>query len=456
MDRAARLAFAVSAAAMGLALLAVAVFTLGTIGVRLPYWGEAEVVFEAARLRSHFALFVDPLVGAAEYGEPPSRYWVTYPPILSYAMSTVPKGYALLGGRVLACGAWFGALAWLAGTASAACRRNAIAAAAYVAGLWVLANFATVGRPDAVACALAAVGLGRAVRDGRLDGLSIVLLVLASATKPTLLGLPAGAIATEAIVRRRASGIALAILASGLVIAALWRVSGGAVFDHVVRSNAQPLTIAVWLDRVPGRIAFFGPLFVLAAFQAWRLRADHGIAIGLGSLGVATAWTLVAIAKTGSAANYWMEPCIAAVALLARADGPYVFGAPSLRAALLTAAVVVHADVASVRAAVEHLRQYREEAAFVATLGCDGIVASDEQGIELAANGRILAPAYQMAWQVHAGRFPAELWQRDLDRARCFVASSGALEAAPEVDGFVTARFAFVRRSGSLRLLRHR
>ena len=463
-ERVTRAVWMLAAVSLLLAALGVLVFLLGTIGVRLPYWGEAEVVFEAGRVREGLPLFVDPLVGAADHGLPPSRYFVTYPPLLTYLTSLFPATSALVCGRVLASRAWVGALAWMALGAAPDCRRTAVAAAMFVSGLWILANFATVGRPDAVACAFAAVGLTRGIRARRLDALAIVLLVLAFWIKPTVLGLPVGAVAVDALVQRRLGGIVIALVSASAVLAALYWASDGALVHHIIRSNAQPLTLAVWLDHVPGRLPFFAPLFGLAAWSGYRNRADAGIAIGLGALGGAVGWSVIAIAKTGSAANYWMEPCVAAVALLARAESPYVFARSSLAHAAPTLGVVLLADVASMRGSLEHLRSYRAAAAFVAaardTCGASrtDLVASDEQGIELALNDRILAPAYQMSWLVRAGHFPASVWTHDLasPNIRCFIARPDALGAAPEVRAAVDTSFVEVARGADMRLLRKR
>jgi hypothetical protein len=430
--------------------VAVVLFVGGTIGSRLPYWGEAEVLFEADRIAKGYPLFIDPLIGASEQGLPPSRYYVTYPPLLSWAMSTVPAAVRLVLGRLLACAAWFGALGWIVKTARPDCRRNAIAGAVFVGGIWILANFMTVGRPDAIAIALAAFGLTRAITRRGADAVSIVLLVLASWVKPTLIGLPAGAIAADVIVRRRWQTPGLAIATAVVIGLVLDRASGGVLVEHVVRSNAQPLTAASWLENVPGRLPFFLPLVGVAFWHGALRRDDPGIAIGLGALASGTAWTLVALAKTGSAANYWAEPCIAALALLAHANGPYVFGRSGPLNAALTLAVVLYTDVASIPSALTRIGRYRDEALFVAPArercgaSASDVIASDEQGVELALNGRILVPAYQMAWLVHEGRFPAQLWTNDLasPNVRCFVRHGSALAPAPAVAAAVDALFA--------------
>src|SRR4051794_3355134 len=121
-----------AAATLAASLLAVLAFVVATGGKRVPYWGEAEVLFEASRIRSGLPLFVDPLIGAADRGLPPSRWYVPYPPILSAAMSLVPGRAAMTVGRVIAAAAWFGLLGGIAATAPRERRLDAAAAAAFV------------------------------------------------------------------------------------------------------------------------------------------------------------------------------------------------------------------------------------------------------------------------------------------------------------------------------------
>src|SRR5690606_15080644 len=101
------------------------------------------------------------------------------PPLWSWVVSLLPEGADRVGARIACTAAWFGTLGALVWKARHESRLEAGAAAAFVAGIWVLANFATVGRPDSIACALAAAGLARAIRKGRVDAVSIAALVLA-------------------------------------------------------------------------------------------------------------------------------------------------------------------------------------------------------------------------------------------------------------------------------------
>jgi hypothetical protein len=459
VTRGAKVLWALAAAGLLAMVLAVLAFAGSTIPSRIPYWGEAEVVFEASRLRDGLPLFVDPLAGAREHGEPPSRFYVTYPPLWAAVLSLAPASAALVVSRVLGTLAWLGALFGMAWTARRGSRVTTAACAAFVFGSWVLANFATTGRPDAIACALAAAGLVRAMRVGRIDGVALVLLVLVPWVKPTLLGLPAGALVADALARRDARTIGHAAATTLGIAAALHFASGGALFAHVALSNAQPFTLQAWLEHVPSRLPFFLPLFALAGVVGWRDRESPGTRVGLGALAGSVAWTLIALAKTGSASNYWMEPCIAAVAVIAQAapgPRPFAFGRGPALHALLALGAVLYAGVASVRASVEHAREYRDDARFVATVRAlcgEGAIAADEAGIELVTNGRILVPTYQMVHLVNAGRFPAALWIADLRAARCVVEHTGQLRLSPEISRALDERFPTRLERGSFRVL---
>ena len=88
---------------------------------------EGDVFFEANRIRAGLALYTDPRHGANEYGPPPARYLVLYPPLWSAALSLLPRAAAPIAGRVLASAAWLGVIGFLisAGSEGAAtCRRH--------------------------------------------------------------------------------------------------------------------------------------------------------------------------------------------------------------------------------------------------------------------------------------------------------------------------------------------
>lgn len=461
----ARAAWVLVLTSIAAALVATLYFVAVTLPARIPYWGEAEVLFEASRLRDHLPLYVDPLLGARDYGEPPSRFYVTYPPLWTWVVSRGPAGPTFA--RVACTLAWFGALAALAWTGRRGCRREAFVAAAFVAGIWVLANFATIGRPDAIACAIAAYALSRTMRLERLDFVCVAALVLVPWVKPTLLGLPAGALIAASLVDReggrRMLGAAVLLVASSALVAHV--ASGGALVAHVVRSNAQPFSLSVWSAQITGRLPFFAPLFAWAAWVGWRDRGRARARIGLAALGGALAWTLLALAKTGSASNYWMEPSIAAVALVSRSSpGPVRVGGDNLRHAVVALVVVSWADLASVGGALEHAARMRADAAFVASvraragLARDAVIAADEAGIELALNGRVLTPTYQMVHLVQRGAYPAELWIAQLTspETRAFVEHTRQLRLAPELSRALEDNYEVAIEEAGFRVWRRR
>lgn len=437
------------AACLAVALFATLWFVAGTIHVRVPYWGEAEVIYEAARMRARQPLFIDPVAGTSDV--PPSHYFVTYPPLWSWAISLVPSGAALLVSRALCTLAWFGTLAAIAWRSR---RLEVAGAAAFVGGIWVLANFAMLGRPDSIAFAVAAVALWRAT-DGRarLDPLTIALFVLVPWIKPTMIGLPVGALLASR--DRRAWAIAAGLAAASAALA------GEQLFVHVARSNAQPLSLAAWLDQVPSRLPFFAPLFGWAAWLGWRAPAGTFPARGvaLGAFAGSLSWTLLALAKTGSSSNYWMEPCLAALVLLARAPrGRYT----DVRVAAAALVTVLYADVASVRGALEHRASFRRDAEVVESFRAEcihaagDVVAADEAGIELVLDGRILMPAYQMTYLAQRGAIPESLFVDELRTARCYVEHTGQLGRLPRVASALPAWFEGPIERGGFRLWKKR
>lgn len=415
------------AVSLGATLLCTLGFVAGTLGVRLPYWGEAEVIYEAARLREHQPLFIDALAGTTDV--PPSHYYVTYPPLFSVVLALVPSGAALVVGRVVSTLAWFGTLGAIAWRSK---KREPILAAAFIAGSWVITNFAMLGRPDSLAAALAAIALLRATRRDRLDVLTIALFVLVPWVKPTFLGLPVGAL----VAHRDRRGMLIAAGFAVVSALAAYFLTSGEIFAHVVRSNAQPFTLQSWLDQVPGRLPFFAPLFAWAAWLGRQAKQR----VGLGALLGATLWTLLALAKTGSSSNYWMEPCIAALVVVAR-SGAAEWTTNRLVLALVA---VLWTDVAAIRGALEHTTAYRSDAAAVEKVRAmcpTGTIMADEAGIELVLDGRIVVPTYQFVWLVKRGQFPAEPWIHDLNAASCYVEHTHQLSLAPELAAARAARF---------------
>ena len=322
-------------AATATAVAAVGAFGLGLMRVRPMIYGEAEVLFEASRMRGGLPLFVDPTAGAFDYGPVPTRCQVAYPPLWSWALSHVPAGGAETIGRTLATAAWIGGLAWIASRARPGLRARAAAAAGLAAGVFVTAIFATSARPDSVAVAIAGAALVRTLRAPRLpeqgvgsraprlDALAGAMLALAAWTKPNVLGVAAGLFTWTALRRPRDLGGALlgALAVSAPIAAVLHVVSHGTWWQHIVRTLGQPLALDVWWSHVGTRGMFVLP----AAYVTWialRSRRDAAAEAALFAWSASLAWALVSLGKIGSASNYWMEPAVAAVAVAGVAAPP--------------------------------------------------------------------------------------------------------------------------------------
>ena len=172
-------------------------------------------------------------------------------------------------------------------------------------------------------------------------------------------------------------------------------------------------------------------------------------------------------AKVGSAANYWMEPCLAAVVVFARIEPPR---SPRL-AGVLTVLVPLQAvwtGASSVRATFESIdanRAHRvllEQARSLCGIGHDRLVVADEPGIEVMLDGRLVAHPFPLTYQAFRGRYSLAGWIADLgrDEVGCVVTAHDRIERPlREVDAdydyfalpvrkALAARFAPVRESG--------
>jgi hypothetical protein len=142
----------------------------------------------------------------------------------------------------------------------------------------------------------------------------------------------------------------------------------------------------------------------------------------------------------GSASNYWMEPCLVALAVFARAPLPSLHGLA--RAVVVAGAVgqTLWVAVAGVRSSFEGLvRAPREAAALAharATCGAAAgdVVLADEAGLEMMLDGRVVQVPFVTTQLVRAGRYPVGQWQADVRRpaVRCLVMQSDLLERSVE------------------------
>ncbi len=461
-------------ATTGAGFLATMLFCWGTIGRPLTDSAEGGVLFEASRIHEGLRLYVDPLVGAFDYGPVPARFYVLYPPVMPWLVSLVPFLAAPIPLRAAGTLAWLGLLAWAAARAKPSCRRAAWTAAALVASVYAIAPFASSARPDSLAILLAGLALVRSVRLGRVDPWAAALFAIAPWIKPNVVGLAAGAILVDLLLRRRAAllSVFIAVAVTLVLFVVLERASHGALLQHLRMSTGQPLSAVQWHDQLPGRLQFFGLPVLFAGLCGWRGRRDAGVRLALGALVLSFAWALVSVAKIGSSACYWMESCVAAVVVVSRAPTPMLAGPSGALAVIAALVQALWIDVASVRSTYEAMTE--EVPAQVRIIGeararCGArpgeIVLADDVGTELALNGRITAQPFQMTHLERAGLYPASLWIGDVDNPAVVgvVMRNDLLErpletVSVEYDRFgpalrraLTDRFALADRAGSWR-----
>jgi hypothetical protein len=411
-----------AAVAVALCLAASLAFALLTLGTRPLENTEGCLLFEAARIRDGLTLYTDPVAGAFDYGAVPARFFVLYPPLGSGLVSLFPAGLAAALGRALSLVSWYGVLAWIAWGAHRRGRPLGVLAAAFVSGVYTLTLYAASVRPDALAVALAAVALELSVRaEGAPPARAGALFALAAWLKPNVVGLAAGAFLAALRSPRRARGAlgaaALVTLAIGVPLHLL---SHGAAWTHLARSTAQPLRLDVWVAQMTTRPQFFALLLGFALVAGVAARVDPGVRLATLALATSVAWTLVSLAKVGSATCYWMEPCVGAAVVLAHAPVPSL--SPRWRA-LLAAALPLQAiwtGVASVRSSVESIAESPAKARAIerlrAGLGAGSLLLSDDAGIELALDGRLVDTPFQTTALVRAGLFPRSAWEADVAR----------------------------------------
>jgi hypothetical protein len=462
----ARVGRAIAFIATASSVLATGAFAVGLLAVRPWIYGEAEVLFEASRLRDGLPLYVDPLVGALDYGPVPTRCYVVYPPLWSWALSHVPAGYAPLVARGICTLAWFGALAWMAARARERCRRAAWLTAGGVAGIFVLALFATTGRPDALATALASIALMRAARRGTVGMAEGALLALAGWTKPNVIGIAAGlGVFALGRGRRTAGAFAAGAVAVSLPIAGVLQwISGGTWWRHLVSSLAQPLTFAVWSSNVGARAMFVAPAVLTTWLGARECSRDAGVRAAFFAWLASLGWALISLAKAGSASNYWMEPAVAAVAVVANAAPPAMEARRLAWFWVGAAGACAWLAIASIGGVLEAFEREPPRAALLARARADchardgEVVVTDNPGSELALDGRVLAPAFQMIFLVRSGRLPLATWIDDLRRPEvaCALEQTGGLHALPEIGRAIDERMVEVERVEEWRLYARR
>jgi hypothetical protein len=440
-----RLATWTTRAVVAAACAATVAFALSTLPSRPLDGTEGSLLFDAARIRDRLPLYVDPLHGAWSYGPVPSRYYVLHTPLWAALLSLLPAGDAAPLARALAIGAWLGLLA---GTALGARPGNGGAAwtgALFLAGAYPLTLFAAAGRHDAPALLLAGIALLRSMRRGRAGGLEGALFALAAFVKPNVVGAAAGVVACTLWHDGRRSAPMLAGLASvtAACVLGLHVASDGAWLEHLVASTQTASSPGLWLDQMASRLPFFGLPLAAALAVARRARDTSAGRIGLWALAASTTWTCVSLAKVGSASNYWMEPCVVALSIVALAPLPALRGVPVVWSVVASVAALAQAlwvGVAAVRSSLDGLAAAPRRAAVLAGArqacgaGPRDVVLADEPGLEMTLDGRVVQMPFVMTHLVRAGRYPLALWQADVQRheVRCLVLQTDLLERPPD------------------------
>ncbi len=420
----------VAAVAFGATL----VFALSTLASRPLDGSEGNFLFDASRLRHGLSLYVDPNLGAWDYGPVPSRYYVLYAPFWAAMLAAVPGSVAPTLSRALSIAAWFGFLAGVFASSPRSHRVAVAVAVAFVGGLYPLTLFAASGRPDALAVALAGLAVLRSLRSGRVGAFEGALFALAPFFKPNVLAAGLGALAADLVSRRARAWPGLAGAASSSIACAgvLGLASGGVWLEHLLKSTWMPLSSTLWLEQMATRAPFFTAPLAFTAWCAWR--ANDRLA--LSALGSSVAWTLWSLAKIGSASNYWMEPCAVGVAIVATSPAAPLPAALRAIAAPLALVQACWTGVAAIRSSTEAIAAApRKRAAIVsARVVCgaqDGdVVMADEPGLEVMLNGRLIEQPLVLTQLVRRGGFPEAIWLDDVarPRVRCLVMQSDLLE----------------------------
>jgi len=466
------------AVAVLLTLAAALVYAFGTLATRPLDIVEGEILFEAQRLRNHWPLYVDPVVGAREYGAVPSRYHVLYTPLWPFVLALVPERLAAIGARLATGLAWFGLLGVIAAEAPAERRNATLFAAALAGGTFMLARHSATATADAVAVAISGWAVLRSVRLGRVDSMSGALFALAAWTKPNVIGLGAGALLHEIVVGRTRSvrPLGAAVVVSGAF--AFWtdRLSGGTWLTHLSASTMQPATLARGFEQVVVRFPFLGAPHLFAAYCGFRVRSESRVRFLLAVFLASLAWTTMAMGKVGSATNYWLEPSFAAVLLMAHAPIPRLGWtvAPSVRwlAALAVLVVLGLNAQASLRA----MREARVRRAAIGRIRArcgaapSDLVLAEHPGLEMMLDGRVIETPFQVTHLVRQGRYPIDLWKADIaaPEVRCLVTESNLLERplsdvnvdddrfGPEMRAALVVRFELAARDGGYWIYRAR
>jgi hypothetical protein len=440
----ATIAFALASAAAGLAFLVFGVWAR-------PYTEiEAQLVYEAHRIREHLPLYADPVAGAWEDGAPPSHFHVLYPPAWVYVLASFPAATlegTRCAGRIASVLLYVGALAAIVRGARPENKRATFVGALAVLGLELVTREAGLSQTDVPAVALVTFAFLRTARRARLDGLSAALFAAAPLVKHSVVGAALGALVAHVVAERRNGARALlGPLAGGAVVAAVLiaayqRVSGGAWIVHILHATGQSLSFERWEHELGSRFVLLGAphlaVLALAIHRRAPLRLTAPLALSL-------AWTVVALAKHGSATHYWLEPTMAALVVVSHLPQPRV--APTARAAFafrlaglaLVASVAASSIPSFARAPDAYAswgRSLRSVEARCPRAPGDVVMSSDVR-MEVALDRRPIIPAWETSYMVRSGTFPLETWRAEVERpqVKCLVVGAGYYAPPPKGD----------------------
>lgn len=425
--------------AIGLALLALGCVAWATMDIfaRPPDYPEACVLFNASRLREGYALYVDPIVGAHEYGEPPARYFVAYTPLYASLISLLPAPHATAIGRVAGLLAWLTALALAVVRGRRALRPHATLAALFVASSFLFTRWTAVVKGDGLALLLVGVAFTGTLRRRRAGVLEGVLFALAWLVKPSVAGLAIGTLGADLILRRgRSYGALAAIGALAVALSAFEVLSHGVALAHLRAATGLGFRMDLFRDVALSRLPFVAGLLACALLGAPRARHLRIGQLALGGLVMSTLIGFGALGKPGATVNYLMEPALASVTIL----GVIPMRIPRRALGLVLGSVVIlslgWSSVATIRSLRSEWHAGADERRALDRIRdlCvdrpNAIVMSTFPGVELAVNGRLYTHVLELAMEVERGRFPSALWRGDVEapNVRCVVT---AVHTAP-------------------------
>lgn len=462
--------------ALAVALSVGLFYAFGTAFARPIETVEGDILFEAQRVREHLALYVDPVVGAYDYGPVPSRYYVLYTPVWPYALALLPAGAALASARLVGAFGWYGLLAVIALGAASERRRAAVLAAALAGGTFMIVRHCATATADSVAVVLAGIALLRACRMRAADTWVGALFALAAWTKPNVIGLAAGVLLHHVFAGQSRSfkPLAAVLVVSGALGCWSAHVSHGAFVAHLLRSTLQPASFDRALAEIVPRLPFLGLPHGFAMYCTIRGRASPSTRMLLWALTSSLTWTAIAMGKVGSSTGYWLEPTIAAVVVMAHVPIPSirVWDVIGVRwavgaAVLTTLALNAVASMKGIRAAFARRDAIARVRAECGARASDLVIA-DHPGLEMTLDGRVLETPYQFTHLIRAGAYPLDLWKSDITapQIRCLVTESNLTEPTqaatdlenerfgPEIRPALLSRFSLAAHDGELWIYR--